>query len=208
MTARLNLVPASHLLARRRARRVQTWAAACGAYALVMVVLVVGVQVARVADSGDLQRGLMEVSHMREKMQLQLKHLTGERTELTQQYAAARAVGVQPDWSVPLRLLGAEGAEGIVLTRLEMAPVFAGAVRPTLLTEPQGYQVIVEGRAVSEATLADLIRSVERLGPFSRVRREASTMESFAGKDDAVRFRLVCEVGETKPPAAAGGAGS
>ncbi len=200
MSARLNLIPEHHLLARRRARRVQTWLAACGLYGLAMVLVVIGVHVARVADSGTLEHGLLEVSHMRDKMQLQLNHLSTERKRLTDQYAAARAVGVQPDWSVPLRLLGADGADGIVLTRLEMAPVLGAGVRPSLLAEPERYQIVVGGLAVSETALARLIRSVERVGPFSRVRRDSSTIEDFAGKS-AIRFRLICEIGEPSPGA-------
>lgn len=195
MSERLNLIPAFHLLARKRARRVQTWLLGCGVYSLATVVVVIGMQVALAAEPGDLQRGLVDVSHMREKMQAQLDHLTGERTRLTQQYAAARAVGLQPDWSVALRLLGSGGAEGIVLTRLEMSPTVATDARGSLLAEVERYRIIVEGLAVSEQALAHMIRAVERVGPFSRVRREASAMEEF-GDQEAVRFRLVCEIGQ------------
>lgn len=206
MIARLNLIPESHLLARRRTRRVQTWLAACGVYALATVLVVIGMQVALAAEPADLERGLLDVSHMREKMQLQLDYLTAERKKLTQQYAAAKAVGLQPDWSTPLRLLGAGSEGGMVLTRLELSPIMPPEGRATLLAEPQRYQIVVEGLAVSEPALAELVRSAERVGIFSRVRREASTIEEFAGKS-AVRFRLVCEIGET-PTAASAGAGA
>lgn len=195
MIARLNLIPKPHLLARRRARRVQTWLAACGVYALATVLVVIGMQVALAAEPADLERGLVDVSHMREKMQLQLDYLTAERKKLTQQYAAAKAVGVQPDWSTPLRLLGTGHEGGMVLTRLELSPIMPVEGRGTLLTEPQRYQIVVEGLAVSEPALAELVRSAERVGIFSRVRREASAIEEFAGQS-AVRFRLVFEIGE------------
>ena len=190
---RMNLIPASHLLARRRTRRVHAWLVACAAYALLLTVGAIAVHVTLAAEPDRLEHGLTDISHMRDRMQMQLDDLQEERRELAERHAAAIAVGRQPDWSIALRLLAAGPADGIVLSRLELDSIVAGGDQRSLLAEPRQYRISIEGWAVSEPVLAELIRSIEKMGPFTRVRREASTYEKVAGRS-VIRFHLLCEI--------------
>lgn len=223
----INLIPQHRIEARRRRVRVRAWAWICAGYASV---LVVGCAMAMVmfgskdrVTSGELARLTRQVTDQSRQLAL----VQPEMNEAMAQLDASRAVTVQPDWGLLLKLLAHSRGDSVVLDRVALSPVEppghqkldeakpvapgnialasaakAKANRDTVARKPLHVEIQISGLAKSQLDVSAFVLRLEQQKLFDHVKLLATSRVS-SSEASAVTFRLQCSMvedfGERKP---------
>lgn len=214
----INLIPAYHLLARRRRARIRVWASICGVYGLLILGTIGAFHVVygksgRVV-AGELARVVRELDQDSKTM----ASLQPELAELQLQLEASRAVAVQPDWSVLMALMGRLKGEATVLSRATLTPIQplnepkpvvktgAKSGGPTVATvlskkpEPAArkslnFKIELTGLGRSQSDVSQYVLRLEETGLFQRVKLVETTLGKF-NDAQVVSFRVECLMSE------------
>ena len=192
---RANLIPAHRFEKRHRIRRAQTWAAALGAYG----VLLIGAYAACLAfgqdDSGAISKEMGETTKRFGAAGRQIPELRESVAEASQQLAAARVLAQNPNWSLLLAMVARNLTDEVVLERCSLSPVDAGADEspPAEAGEViyQRYLLELSGLAQSQTSVSQFVLRLEDSRLFEGVRLIKAQKRDFRD-DQAVSFSLEC----------------
>ena len=201
---RVNLLPRSYQLARRRRVHIQRCTAAGCAW-LTILGAVVGV--ARGLLGSDLRSISAELSQVESV-------IATTKTDASQREARLRAqrgileandvAGRHPDWSILLGVIASRSGEHIALDRVKLGPSGSGSLGPDAkakdgVTRPD-HVVRIEGRGESQTAIADMVLGLEACGLFSKVKLVA-TRGSQRQEQRFVGFEIECVlVGSKEAP--------
>jgi len=193
----INLIPAAHLRARQRRRRVQWWIRGAAAYALVLTALYAVCQT--VSGHGDraLAAELADADQQITATQSEMKSLLPKLTEAHHTLEASRAVVEQPDWSILLAMLAQTLDEQIVLQRCALGGPDAKTARQADTAGPGEYVLALSGVGRSQTDVSQFVLRLERSGLFQQVKLVQTAVTTFLAAP-AVRFELACHFGDAE----------
>lgn len=171
----VNLLPPAYIHARLARRRCAGWSVATSVFGLLLACAAVGLGLGMQRDETDPapKIGLLE-GQIREK-QRAVEQAKAKSRALTTRLAAARAVGVHPDYSVLLGLLAGlrEGeitlASVAVASRVTTEALAAGPRSKAKPKETPHIELALTGLARSPAAVAAFVLRLEKTGLFASV---------------------------------------
>ena len=202
----VNLIPIYRVDARRRRTRGRRWVVACAAYA---ALLTIGYGMCEATWGGtdpQLASELQAASEKLEKSQSVLARLRPELAEGRARLNAARAVALQPDWSIVLAALAKSLGEEVVLSSCKLDTQTAAAPAPSPAassadadkakkkpSKPEPVRVVlsVNGFGRSQVAVSQFVLRLEQMKLFDRVKLIKTSREPFLG-GEAVAFQLEC----------------
>ncbi|HRQ71980.1 MAG TPA: PilN domain-containing protein, partial [Phycisphaerales bacterium] len=179
----VNLIPASRLLARRRASRIRSWIAVCSVYALAVVAGCLGVRIALQQDDTQTHTVILSASQQMEASQASITRLKAELADVRRRAEAARQITNRPDWSILLALLARDRGDQLALTNCHLEALEEG-----------GYRLALGGLSRSPEHITDFTLALERSRVFDRVRL-VETIRRATPRGEAVAFTLDCQLG-------------
>lgn len=207
----VDLIPAPRRAQRKRRTRVRVWAAAVGAYGVVLGGLLAATATAWETDD---RTPAEQLAHMEKENELRRRdtaRLASVIVERQRELAANLAVENQPDWSILLALLAkAMGQDAAlrnaqlsqeVVTQAESAgavPAASGAgaasQKGASASSPRTFVLRLTGLARSQQAVSSVVQSLESSGVFSTVELQEARREAADGSD-AVAFTIFCRLG-------------
>ena len=178
-----NLIPASRLLAQRRARRIRMWSAVSCVYALVLVAACLGLHAALRNDDTQARAVIVSASQQLEASQDVIERLKADLADVRRRAEAARQITTRPDWSILLALLSRHRGDGLALTNCHLEALDEG-----------GYSLSIGGISRTPEHITDYTIALERSGVFDHVRL-VETVRRATPRGEAVAFSLDCRLG-------------
>lgn len=175
----VNLLPPAYIHARLARRRCAWWSAATAVFGLLLAGAAVGLGISMQRDESDPapKIGLLE-GQIREK-QRAVEQAKAKSRALMTRLAAARAVGVHPDYSVLLGLLAGLREGEITLASVAVAtgvtteaapgPGSTGARAKAKPKEVPHIELTLTGLAKSPTAVASFVLRLEKTGLFASV---------------------------------------
>ncbi len=197
----VNLIPSPKLLAMQRRKQTRKWAAACLAYAIMLVAVYAGCRMRW--GGNDVQAGeLSAVSGEITNYNRQIAAVKNAETALRAKIDANNAVGQQPDWSILLALLARNLGNDVVLKHCELDLDRQDPSSPPSADAGQQKQFVLEvhGLGRTQTAVSAFILRLERVGLFDQVKLIRTRREEFmTGR--VVAFQLACTLGaESRRP--------
>ncbi|MFZ4572861.1 MAG: PilN domain-containing protein [Phycisphaerales bacterium] len=187
----INLIPRARREETERRRRVLTWAASLGVYALALAVA--GSAARTFAVPAERERN--ELDRVREALRLkdaQLREANSACAKVESRLAAPRQISARPDWSVVLRLVAERRGELLVLDSIAVSQ--SGS-------DGSAARVEIAGSGATQRAASEFISALEQLGLFSSVKQVESRTRIIEGRQ-VVGFQLVCTLGPASPGSA------
>jgi len=200
----VNLIPAERLAAKRRRARIALWAAACGAY---IVLLAAGSLTACVFCPGrnsDLAEQLAAADKQVKQDNKAVLELRRTLAETTAAVETTQAIREQPDWSRLLAGLSQDLGQELVLNRFQLVAMREDGKALTepwseaLLAKPllalvtkHRYQLMIQGFGKTQESVSRFALALEGIGLFERVRLINSSRQTFLS-GQAVAFTVEC----------------
>jgi Tfp pilus assembly protein PilN len=200
----VNLIPAARLAATRRRASVRWWSGGCGAYAAVLVAILLGLRLLGAANPASVQARIVQTQSEIEQSRSAASSLRQQlgRTEI--ELKAAVAVARQPDWSLLLGLLAQAldpetvlqsvtlGTPGGTKVGLRSGGRARSAGRGAAPSRIDGaIDLELRGYCRSQQNVARFILRLEQTGLFSQVVLSDTQREPFLS-ETAVVFRIIC----------------
>jgi len=202
----VDLLPRScrEALAGRRRKRV--WAMVCGLYGAMVAIS----WLASPGPAPTLASELARANALTVVRERELETVRGEVRELARSVGLAQAVGDHPNWSRLLSLVARARGEKVVLSRIAVESVAAGATDRAQARSNEGlprpgYEVSLAGTGVNQASVSEFVLGLERLGLFDSVTLvETRARATSDGVQGVVEFSLRCRLVERERPQEAG----
>ncbi len=214
----INLIPRYRIEARQRRSRIRAWAWGCAGYAAVMVAACA--VAASVFGGGDRSTS-GEMGRMERQLADTNRQLTLVRPEMDEaraQLDAGRAVTVQPDWGLLLKLLAQSRGDSVVLDRVALSPVEAPTVaekieatkpaaggnialaaakkkRDAEKRKPLCVEIQISGLARTQLDVSQFVLRLEQIKLFDQVKL-LDTSRAAPGESAVISFRLQCSMAE------------
>ena len=120
-----------------------------------------------------------------------IQRLCREIEDARWKLGSSRAVGKQPDWSVPLALMAGKLGEEVVLERCELGPRKDAEGQEEDSADTGRYVFRVNGLGKSQTAVSRFVLRLEQIDLFDRVRLIKTNRQPFLS-DKAVEFQLEC----------------
>lgn len=212
----VNFIPRERRETAERRTRLRAWAVGATAYALLGAIVFAASGTAAVVEDPMVAEKLAQLPGEIEKSQGALADLQAQLAEAQASLDAARAVAMQPDWSVLLGLLAQSLGEEIVLTSCKLESEQATTDRPAgaqriapgaKAPEPTAprtassgrYTLLLSGLGRTQSSVSQFVLRLEELGLFERVTILKTNREMF-GEHESIGFRLEAIVGAGGEP--------
>ncbi len=188
---RINLIPESRQLARRRRVRCRVWVvSAVGYTALVVAACIVFRGLSTNKDTTTLGEELAGIDAELAQIEQEQSQLKPELADQRLILASGRSITDQPDWSLLLSYLADEVlGDSVTLSGCTLAPV-AGSDE-TDSSEQVSVILTLNGHAKTTPAVSQFVLRLEELGLFDRVSLARTNREPFLD-GQAIAFEAQC----------------
>lgn len=205
MIAGVNLIPIYHQQARGRRVYAMRWVGLCIGYALLVAAGGIGAQCLWGRGAGDVNHRLSVLQEQVTQDKSTMAALAPKLSQIQTTLAASRTVGVQPDWSVLLRLIAGLLDHKTVLSDCRLTPA-SEAGFPVMLGragrkksstgKAEGYVLQLKGLGEDQQAVAGYVLRLEKTGLFGKVTLVDTHKEPFfRGGESAIGFQIRCTLG-------------
>lgn len=197
----VNLLPAAYIAASIARRRLRAWALASSAYAVVLCLgsLIAIAQRGSAGEQFEVQTSARQIEL--ESLGGKIRTVRQELAAISAELAAARAIGVHPDWSRLLDVLATQRGDRVVLESVDLRTVSVtpdpkqGGAAGTLKSDSK-LMLEVSGLARSLSDVSNYQLALESTKLFARVALVESGPRTKSGARaiDATAFKISAEL--------------
>jgi len=191
---RINLIPESRQLARRRRVRRHAWVVSTVGYAaLVVAACLVFRGLSTQADSASLGDEIAEIDAELAQIEQEQNVIKPELDEQRLILASGLSITDQPDWSLLLSYLADEVlGDAVILSGCSLTP----SPGPTQTDDPKDKPIMLKlsGYAKTTPAVSQFVLRLEELGLFDRVTLTHTNLEPFLD-GQAIAFEAHCLMG-------------
>ncbi len=197
----INLLPAAYIAASIARRRLRTWTLASSAYAVVLCLgaLIAIAQRGSAGEQFEVQTSARQIEL--ESLGGKIRTVRQELSAISAELAAARAIGVHPDWSRLLDVLAAQRTDRVVLESVDLRTVnvTSDPKQANAAGKPKAESKLMlelSGLARSLSDVSNYQLALESTKLFSRVALVESGPRAKSGARaiDATAFKISAEL--------------
>jgi hypothetical protein len=196
--ARVNLIPANRLAAKRVRRRLRVWAVSLIGYAGVVISACIAAHLIWGTGHAALARDLDAARQATKRSNETVANLRREVAKAQDTQRTIQVVTDHPDWSLLIAALAKHLGDQAVLRETRLSPIVASAaaVTPVKLNTPAApartrYRLDLRGLARSQTAVSEFVAALEAAGVFDEVKIVRTGREAYL-TSMAVSFDLEC----------------
>lgn len=187
----INLIPAPRRLAAAKRRHLVRWGVICLAFGVFLLIACQACHMIWGGEHETLDEGINATTEQIKGSSKAIQHLSRKLADAQWKLESFRAVGKQPDWSIPLAMVAGKLGEQVVLEQCELEPREDADGQGGDDAGSGRYVFRVSGLGKSQTAVSQFVLRLEMCDLFNRVRLIKTNRQPFlSGK--AVQFQLEC----------------